>query len=74
MDGMNAVNTTPPPRDWATDFAHENGNYLCSCMHCKQPFYGYKRRVVCQECFNKLHLRSSQIPLAIVREGGTVGG
>lgn len=36
--------------DWAEDFAHENGNYMCVCSHCKQRFFGYKRRVVCKVC------------------------
>jgi len=38
------------PRDWAEDFAHENGQYACICCECKQQFIGHKRRVVCKAC------------------------
>lgn len=41
-------------RDWKEDFSHENGNYMNTCMYCKLMFYGYKRRVVCKICDNKL--------------------
>lgn len=37
-------------RDWTEDFAHENGNYQCACIHCGQFFFGHKRRVACKEC------------------------
>ena len=38
-------------RDWPEDFALENGNYMCQCMECRRSFAGYKRRVVCRECW-----------------------
>ena len=36
--------------DWPEDFAHENGNYSCTCADCKRVFHGHKRRVVCKRC------------------------
>lgn len=39
-----------PARDWAEDFSHENGNYLCRCCECGHIFCGHKRRVVCRTC------------------------
>lgn len=41
-------------RDWVEDFSHENGQYSCTCAHCKKPFIGHKRRVECKECFIEL--------------------
>jgi hypothetical protein len=38
------------PRDWASDAAHENGNYLNNCAICGKEFRGHKRRVVCRVC------------------------
>lgn len=38
------------PEDWTEDYAHENGNYMCSCINCKKQFFGYKRRIVCRVC------------------------
>ena len=38
------------PGDWPEDFGHENGQYLCSCVHCERVFTGHKRRVVCKLC------------------------
>lgn len=40
-------------RDWPEDFPHENGQYECKCMYCHNPFWGYKRRVVCKRCATK---------------------
>lgn len=37
-------------RNWAEDSKHENGNYECLCVYCKQSFIGHKRRVVCKAC------------------------
>lgn len=37
-------------RDFPEDMAHENGNYLCLCVHCHEPFTGYKRRICCKVC------------------------
>lgn len=37
-------------RDWPEDFPHENGNYVCRCVTCKQNFIGHKRRVQCKAC------------------------
>ena len=37
-------------RNWIDDFKHENGNYNCICVFCKQDFIGHKRRVVCKVC------------------------
>jgi hypothetical protein len=37
-------------RSWPEDFAGENGQYECICLHCKSHFLGYKRRMVCKVC------------------------
>ena len=37
-------------RNWTEDYVHENGQYLCRCVHCFQYFQGHKRRAVCKEC------------------------
>lgn len=37
-------------RDWPEDFAHENGQYFCTCSVCDRQFTGHKRRVVCKLC------------------------
>ena len=39
------------PRDWIEDFSHENGNYMCICLSCKNVFFGHKRRPICKSCF-----------------------
>lgn len=44
---------TPGPRDWKSDFQHENGQYNCKCLTCGLPFVGHKRRLTCCECANK---------------------
>lgn len=50
-DRLDMVSGYPPSaRDWAEDFAHENGNYECSCVFCEQSFTGHKRRTVCKAC------------------------
>jgi hypothetical protein len=36
--------------DWPEDFAHENGEYMCRCVHCEHIFFGHKRRVSCKVC------------------------
>jgi hypothetical protein len=38
------------PKNWTSDFEHENGKYLCSCIFCRRKFLGHKRRNVCKEC------------------------
>ena len=42
--------TGPSERDWKEDFPHENGNYMCQCVKCKEFFYGHKRRYSCKLC------------------------
>ena len=42
------------PKNWTEDYEHENGNYTCKCYKCKEGFYGYKRRVICKECFSEI--------------------
>jgi hypothetical protein len=42
--------SAPQDRDWPEDFEHENGNYICRCVGCKQLFVGHKRRVECKVC------------------------
>lgn len=37
-------------KSFQQDYQHENGNYVCKCFVCKEPFMGYKRRVICKEC------------------------
>jgi hypothetical protein len=39
--------------DWPEDFHHENGNYRCHCICCKNGFRGYKRRLVCKACWEE---------------------
>ncbi len=41
------------PRDWTEDAAHENGSYLCRCVHCHEVFTGHKRRAVCKACHTR---------------------
>lgn len=40
----------PSDRDWTEDAAHENGQYQCQCVTCKEYFIGHKRRHVCKKC------------------------
>ena len=47
---MKGIGDSKPEKDWPEDFSHENGMYYCRCVHCKEQFIGYKRRVVCREC------------------------
>lgn len=47
---MIGISDTNPEKDWPEDFPHENGMYYCRCVHCKDRFIGYKRRVVCRKC------------------------
>jgi hypothetical protein len=48
------MNTRPIPertqRDWVEDFSHENGEYINTCFHCDEGFWGHKRRIVCKRC------------------------
>lgn len=39
-------------RNWTEDFTHENGNYMNTCVYCKNEFKGHKRRVICKICNN----------------------
>ncbi len=41
-------------RNWEIDFNHENGNYYSTCVACKKPFLGHKRRVVCHKCYREV--------------------
>jgi len=41
------------PKNWTEDYSHENGNYICHCIKCKEYFFGYKRRCICKECSDK---------------------
>lgn len=36
--------------NWEEDYPHENGNYINTCIECKMPFKGHKRRVICKIC------------------------
>lgn len=40
------------PKNWVEDFNLENGNYICTCLICDHQFFGYKRRIICKECFD----------------------
>lgn len=40
----------PSDRDWPEDAAHENGQYQCQCVTCKEYFIGNKRRQLCKKC------------------------
>lgn len=37
-------------RNYTEDYKLENGNYENTCIKCKLPFIGYKRRVYCKQC------------------------
>ena len=54
--------TTSADRDWAEDFEHENGRYLCLCCECDRPFVGHKRRVVCKKCSEQHVVAQSNQP------------
>lgn len=47
-------------RNWTEDFGHENGNYECHCVECKQSFVGHKRRVLCKVCSTALRDKDDQ--------------
>ena len=55
------MNDTKPEKDWQEDWHHENGMYYCRCVHCKEQFIGYKRRVVCKECSTNLEKASTMM-------------
>ena len=55
------MNDTKPEKDWQEDWHHENGQYYCRCVHCKEQFIGYKRRVVCKECSTNLEKASTMM-------------
>ena len=38
------------PKNWVEDYNGGENQYICTCIKCKQSFYGYKRRVLCKEC------------------------
>lgn len=38
------------PRNWQSDYPHENGNYLNRCTTCSCTFLGHKRRTTCRAC------------------------
>ncbi len=40
------------PKNWVEDYNDGHNQYVCSCVVCKERFYGYKRRVVCKECYS----------------------
>lgn len=44
------------PKNWIEDYKHENGNYVCRCVYCKDNFYGHKRRNICKECSERKEL------------------
>lgn len=52
------------PEDWAEDFAHENGNYYCTCHRCGGRFMGHKRRVTCRTCATTLGMQDTLRALA----------
>ena len=52
---------TKPEKDWQEDWHRENGQYYCRCVHCKEQFIGYKRRVVCKECSTNLEKASTMM-------------
>lgn len=58
---MNPLTDTKPEKDYPEDWHHENGQYYCRCVHCKELFIGYKRRVVCKECSTNLEKASSMM-------------
>jgi hypothetical protein len=37
-------------KNWTEDFPAENGCYANICIHCKEMFYGHKRRAICKDC------------------------
>ena len=60
---MNYITDTKPEKDWPEDFNHENGMYYCRCVHCKERFIGYKRRVVCRECDTTMKPTNTTAPV-----------
>jgi hypothetical protein len=44
------MNQDPSDRDWHTSVEEEGGAYSCKCYRCGNPFYGYKRQVICRLC------------------------
>jgi hypothetical protein len=53
-------------RDWTEDFPHENGNYVCHCVHCGENFYGHKRRPLCRKC--AMEVTTSDAPKQLTPE------
>ena len=49
-------------RDWAEDFPHENGNYMCNCSTCGKRFFGHKRRTTCKLCVVAPEVKASELP------------
>lgn len=54
LDAHLFFNDRQNPKNWQSDFSHENGNYFCKCVECGKDFIGHKRRVVCKVCDDKL--------------------
>jgi len=41
-------------KDWSDDFNMEFGKSVCNCCICHDTFIGFKHRVICKECGDKL--------------------
>lgn len=51
----------PSARDWKEDFQHENGNYICLCVKCKNTFFGHKRRMICRACMKPERQKAKEV-------------
>lgn len=38
-------------KNYPSDYADGHNKYICNCAVCDNLFYGYKRRLVCKECY-----------------------
>jgi len=45
-------------KDWVEDFNLEFGKTVCKCCICHETFRGFKHRVICKECGDKLSMNS----------------
>ena len=43
-------------KDWMEDFNLEFGKSDCHCCICHESFRGFKHRVICKECGDKLSM------------------
>lgn len=49
-----------PRKNWTEDFDYENGQYICTCLRCKEEFLGHKGRCLCKECDTQLREKGNE--------------